>query len=146
MTAALAKNTEIESIARGMVVSVSDERLVLALPGTDYQLYLRPTVPASQITTPVGKRIKGTIEAKALRIYKFQGGGRFIEPVIGEPRIVAGMVMSVDSSQRRMLVDVSVPIWMALLPDQRADQFAEGELVNCYVESGARFTPVAIGE
>src|SRR5438552_7522459 len=134
-------NIETDSIARGILLSLGDDRLVLGLAGTDYQLQLRPTVPASQITTPIGKRIRGTIHAQALRMFKATGGGRFIEPIIGEPRIVAGLVLAVDQANRRLLVDVAAPMWMSLATDQPADEFAQGELVNCYVESGTRFTP-----
>ena len=76
-------------------------------------------------------------------MYKFTGGGRFIEPIIGEPRIVAGLVLAVDLPKRRVLVDVAAPMWMTLVKDQPADEFVAGDLVNCYVESGTRFTPKA---
>src|SRR5262249_55671258 len=108
---------------------------------TEYELHLKPAIPASQITTPMGKRIKGTIRAQALRIFTASGGGRFIEPIMGEPRIVAGTILAIDKPGRRLLVDVAVPMWMTLDPLQRIDHFAEGELVNCYVASGTTFTP-----
>lgn len=141
MSAAASLNIETEQIARGILESLSEDRLVLAISGTNYQLHLKPGVPASQITTPIGKRIKGTIHGQALRIFKATGGGRFIEPVIGEPRIVAGMLLRVDKPKRRLLVDVSVPMWLTLEKVQTTSDFAEGDLVNCYVQSGMHFTP-----
>jgi len=131
-----------QEIARGILESLSDHALVLSAPGTDYQLHLTPSVPASQIATPPGKRIKGTIHARALRMFTAAGGGRFIEPIWGEPRIVAGYVLAVDQPTNRVLVDAAVPMWMTLEPRQSADSFKVGELVNCYVASGTRFTPV----
>jgi len=128
----------VNEIARGVVESADAGRLVLRIPQTDYRLQLVPTGP---ISTPVGKRIKGVIHAKALRLFATQGGGKFIEPVIGEPRIVAGMVIAVDALARRVLVDVSVPMWMTLDDRQPKLEVAVGELVNCYVESGINFTP-----
>jgi hypothetical protein len=128
----------VNEMARGVVESVDSDRLVLAIPQTDYQLHLVPTSP---ITTPVGKRIKGVIHAKALRLFATQGGGKFIEPVIGEPRIVAGMVLAVDAPNRRVLVDVAVPMWMTLDERQPKLEVSVGELVNCYVASGMTFTP-----
>lgn len=133
---------ESQAIACGILQELRDDRLVLAIPGTDYRLHLAPAVPASSITTPVGKRLRGTIEAEALRIFTAQGGGQFIEPIEGAPRIVAGRVLAVDAAQRRLLVNVATPMWLKLLPEQPIEQFAEGAMVNCYVESGARFTPV----
>jgi hypothetical protein len=139
--AALMMNIETESIARGVVEGVSDHKIVLGIPATNYQLHLTLTVPVAQITVPIGKRIRGIIEAQALRVFRAAGGGQFIEPIIGEPRIIAGLVFACDPSRRRLLIHVPVPIWITLEPDQTTDAFKEGDLVNCYVDSGAKFTP-----
>ncbi len=133
---------EARALARGILESISDERLVLRLSGTAYKLHLVPTVAAAQISTAPGKRIKGTIEARALRAHTAEGGGRFIEPIDGAPRIVAGAVIAVDTQQDRVLIDVAVPLWISLQPPQQAADFANGALLNCYIESGATFTPV----
>ena len=133
---------ESQDVFRGILESLSDQKIVVAVAGTDYRLHLRPAVPASQINTAIGKRIKGTVHAKALRLFKAAGGGRFIEPIIGEPRIVAGAVLAIDESKRRLLVDVGIPMWMALADGQSTQDFSIGDLVNCYVESGATFRPL----
>ncbi len=133
---------EARALARGILESISDEQLVLRVPGTAYRLHLIPTVTAAEINTAPGKRIKGTIEARALRAHTAEGGGRFIEPVDGAPRIVAGAVIAVDTEQDRVLIDVAVPMWISLQPPQQAADFANGALLNCYVESGATFSPV----
>src|SRR5262245_5975891 len=130
-----------QEVARGVLESLGEYRVVLSVPGTDYQIHLAPAVPAAQLTTPLGKRIKGTIHVNALRIFKARGGGRFIEPIWGEPRIVAGFVLAVDAAKRRILVDVAVPMWMTLDERQDPGLFSVGDLVNCYVASGATFTP-----
>lgn len=130
------------SLARGILESLNDDELVLSLPHTNYRIHLVPTVPAGEISSHVGKRVKGMIQARALRMHRAQGGGRFIEPVWGAPRIVAGKVVSVDEPNRRVLVDVSVPIWVTAPEGQDFSEMHEGELVNFYVESGTRFRPV----
>ncbi len=144
-SATAASSPDINALAtvRGVLQSVADDKIVLSLPHTDYQLHLVPTVLASAIATPVGKRLKGTIHAKALRIFKAEGGGggQFIEPLEGAPRIVAGRVLHVDHPNRRMLVDMAAPVWVTLVEGQPADMFAAGDMVNCYVESSTRFTP-----
>ncbi len=136
-----ATDSEIDGVMRGVLEALSDDRIVIALPHTDYRLHLVPGVPAASIATPIGKRLKGVIHARALRMFKASGGGLFIEPLEGAPRIVAGRVIHVDAAQRRVLVDVAAPMWMTLAPDNAADEFAPGEMVNCYLESGTRFTP-----
>lgn len=132
---------EFDDVARGIIQSLIDARIELTISGTNYQIHLTPAVPVAQIAVAVGKRITGRIHGKALRIFKAHGGGRFIEPIWGEPRIVAGIVQAVDEPNRRILVDVAVPMWLTLAERQPADMFKVGDLVNCYVESGTRFEP-----
>lgn len=138
-----AMDVQAESTVRGVLEEKRDDAIVISLPHTDYRLHLVPSVPVPAITTPVGKRIKGEIHARALRMFKATGGGggQFIEPLEGSPRIVAGRVLSVDSTSRRVLVQAAAPMWMTLAPDNTPDQFAPGDMVNCYVESGTRFVP-----
>lgn len=73
-------------------------------------------------------------------MHRASGGGRFIEPIDGAPRIVQGAVLEVDAPGRRLLIDVAAPFWISLQADQPADEFAVGELVNCYLASGATFS------
>jgi hypothetical protein len=137
--------TDIEprALTRGVLESLEDHELVLAVHHTEYKLYLTPAVPAGEIVTPVGGRIKGTIHARALRMHTARGGGRFIEPVWGAPRIVAGTVRAMDEQGRRVLVDTGVPMWVEAPQGQDLGAIREGELVNFYVESGTRFEPAA---
>ncbi|MHC4414516.1 MAG: hypothetical protein ACYS0G_04450 [Planctomycetota bacterium] len=135
-------DVDTQALARGVLTSLTDSVLVLAVPGTEYRLQLVPTVPAGEISTPVGKRVKGTIRATALRMHAAQAGGRFIEPVWGAPRIVAGRAVAVDAENKRVLVDASVPMWVSPPDGQDFSVIREGGLVNFHVESGATFTPV----
>lgn len=131
--------TQVDDLACGVVHALSDGQIVLAVPGTDYQVQL---VISDSTAVLQGKRIRGRIQGQALRLFKAHGGGRFIEPIWGEPRIVAGFVRAVDPANRRILVDVAVPIWLTLVEHQPPDLFKVGDLVNCYVKSGLQFEPV----
>jgi len=137
-------NTQLDNqaLARGVLESLDDGVLVLSIPGTSYRLHLVPTVPAGEIDAPQGGKIKGLIQARALRIHPARGGGRFIEPVWGAPRIVAGRVVAVDATNHRVCVDAAVPMWVTVPPGQDLAAIQPGELVNFYVESGATFRPV----
>jgi hypothetical protein len=130
-------------IARGVLQELGPEKLVLTVPGTNYRLHLTPGIPVANITTPIGKRIKGRIHANALRLFKADsgGGGQFIEPIWGQPRIIAGLVQHVDAANRRMLIEAAVPMWLTVEADQRPDLFVPGDMVNGYIQSGATFTP-----
>jgi hypothetical protein len=114
--------------------------LVLSIPGTQYRLHLVPEVPPQEISTVPGKRIRGVIRATALRLHPAAAGGRFIEPVWGEPRIVQGVILAVEPD--RVLVDASVPMWVALAEEDRGRAPLEpGQMVNFYVTSGTSFRP-----
>lgn len=134
--------TEPKALARGILESLEDDELVLSIPHSEYRLHLVPTVPAGEFGGYVGKRIRGVIQAVALRIHRAQAGGQFIEPIWGAPRIVAGTVGSIDESTRRVLVDASVPMWVTVPVGQDLESLHEGDLVNFYVQSGATFRPV----
>ncbi|MHC5114281.1 MAG: hypothetical protein ACYTGP_07625 [Planctomycetota bacterium] len=136
-------NVDDQAMARGVLESIDGERIVLKLPGTDYRVTLRVAESARGQLPAVGKRVRGTITGRALRIHPASGGGRFIEPVDGEPRIVAGSVLAIDADAHRVLVNVAVPMWLEMEPEQDFSVLHVGELVNCYVESGASFLPAS---
>ncbi len=138
----MSPHTKPDTLARGILESLTDEQMVFAVPHTEYKLHLTPTVPAGEFSKYVGKRISGVIEAVALRIHPAQAGGCFIEPIWGAPRIIAGKVCSVDEAERRVLVDAGVPMWVTAPEGQDLSALVEGQLVNFYVQSGTSFRPV----
>lgn len=130
-------------VCRLVLEQKSDDQVVMSVPGTSYRLQFRPTVPASAIATAEGKRIRGIVRGKAQRMHAAHAGGRFIEPVSGQPRIVQGTVIAVDGGNNRLLIEMVIPAWLDVEPGQKASEFAVGQMVNMYVESGMTFTPVA---
>lgn len=129
-------------IVRAVLEEITGDVLVLEVPGTNYKLQLKTADNGESITTEQGKRIKGIIHAKAMRMHNAKAGGKFIEPVWGEPRIVSGVVLAVDESKNRLLVDVSLPMWVEVYEGQQAQQFAAGQMVNFYVQSAMEFEQV----
>jgi hypothetical protein len=129
-------------VARGILQSAQDGRLVLSLPHTDYELHLVPAAPAGDLRDRVGRRVTGVIAGAALRIHPSAGGGRFIEPVIGEPRIIAGVVREIDAAAGSIVIDVGVPIRLRTMEAQDYSVLEVGALANCYVRSGMTFTPI----
>jgi hypothetical protein len=132
---------QVQSLAQGRIDAISEVLLVLAIPGTHYRLHLSPRGRISPDREAVGQRVSGQVEARGLRLWRSRGGGRFIEPVDGPPRIIAGIVRHVDVAGNRLLIDASVPIWVTLQPADHAAAHSPGDLVNCYVESGTSFAP-----
>ena len=127
-------------LMRGVLESANGGEITISLPGTDY--LLRFAQGGATAVHP-GKRIKGRVQVKALHMHRAAAGGAFIEPMMGQPRIVQGVVRGVDPASNRLLVEVVVPMWVEPFDGQQATDFAAGDMVNFYVQSGAVFTPVA---
>jgi hypothetical protein len=123
-------------IATGVLAEKSPEKLVLAVPGSDYRLHL---VPDGAIDAGINDRISGTISASARRVDVIKAGGRYIEPVFGRPRRVQGRIIGGDVKANTLTVLASVPVTVALMPNQKAGKFAVGQMVSFDVEPGARF-------
>jgi hypothetical protein len=123
-------------IATGVLAEKSPEKLVLAVPGTDYRLQL---VPAGQIETGLNERISGTIRANARRVDVISAGGRYIEPIFGRPRRVQGRIIGGDPKANTLVVLACVPVTVNLMDHQQAGQFAVGQMVSFDVEPGASF-------
>lgn len=126
------------NIARGILAAADDDQIILAIPGTDYQLKLKVYQRPS---TEIGKRITGTIRAEARRIDVVKTGGRYVEPVMGRPRRVQGEIVAIDPGAQTVTVHAGVPIMCKTDGRQRAEQFQVGDFVSFDVLPGANFTP-----
>jgi hypothetical protein len=132
------------SLARGTLVEHLPETatrpsmVVLSFPNTSYQTHL---IPGAPIGTEPGKRIVGTIHARARRIDRVVTGGRYIEPVFGRPRRVQGSVIGHGGEGgNELIVDATVPIHITPMdPRQKAADFAQGDFVSFDVMEGATF-------
>jgi hypothetical protein len=131
------------TLARGVLAQVlpatatRPAHVVLTFPNTSYEMHL---VPSGDVRTPLGKRIIGTIRARARRIDVVESGGRYVEPVYGRPRRVQGSVLAVDSDA--VVVDAGVPIRCTPTdPRQKPADFSPGQFVSFDVLDGAIFTP-----
>lgn len=124
------------------LAACTGDRITVRVPGTEYflDLYLPDGMapPAA-----VGRRIRGVIQGKALRMHAHAGGGLFIEPLVGEPRIVSGRVRGIDRAAGVILLDVGVPMQLACLPGQDLRNLEVGGMASCHVKSRMLFTPIA---
>ncbi|HYE02145.1 MAG TPA: hypothetical protein VD963_02800 [Phycisphaerales bacterium] len=118
------------------------EMVRLHVPGTNYELHL---VPGGPLPGPAGSKVVGRIEAAARRIDLVGAGGRYIEPVAGNPRRVQGMVIGVDEVGGRVIVNAGATVHLKPTDArQRAGQFEPGTMVSCDVLDGATFTPATV--
>lgn len=121
----------------GPMTAGKPEFVVLGFANTNYRMRLTPTAP---ITTRVGKPITGTIHAKARRIDVVGTGGRFVEPVFGEPGRIQGRVVAIQGAE--VVVHAGMPIAATPTdPRQQAGDFRVGQFVSFDIDPGASFSP-----
>jgi hypothetical protein len=128
-----------EKLARGVLADVGEsdgqKTVTIAFPDTSYEIRL---VSEGDVSTPVGKRIVGTINVRARRIDAVDAGGRFVEPIYGRPRRVQGRVIAVDGDA--IVVDAGVIVHATPTDGrQSATDFEPGQLVSFDVLKGASF-------
>ncbi|MEE2906482.1 MAG: hypothetical protein VX527_01485 [Planctomycetota bacterium] len=112
--------------------------VVLNPPGNSYELHLSVDTPLKDVL--VGDRIIGTARARALRVHPATGGGAFIEPIAGAPRIVAGRVISNDE-HGMILVRSAIPLLVELEDETDRATCIPGAFINFHVQSGTTFQP-----
>lgn len=134
MSATATSGTTVE----GPILEVGHAYITLALLGTDYKIHLVPTKGGTHaVGLTAGTRVHGTIHAKARRVDVIRAGGRFIEPVIGRPRRLAGRISATDPQHNTITVQCGAPFICVLTANQNAADFQVGSLVTFDVERGA---------
>ncbi len=126
-------------IARVVIEKARDGRVRVSVARTNYRIDLVDASGGSAANATVGRPLEGRIRAKALKMHRAAAGGTFIEPIEGTPRIVQGRVLATDTVNNTAIVHAVVPMRIDVPPGQCASDFATGDLVNFYVESGATF-------
>lgn len=132
-----------KGLTRGVLEEIHAETatkpafIVIGLYNTEYRLHL---LPVGEITAEPGSRILGAIRAEAKRVDVVKTGGKYVEPVYGQPRRVQGKVIETDTSRNTLTVDAAAPFVCRLTDHrQRASDFEAGQFVSFDVLSGASF-------
>ncbi len=128
------------TLVQGKVLSAEPGRVILGLPGTDYQVHLATD---GQVKADPTGFARGRVTARARRVDVVRHGGRFIEPVYGRPRRLQGVVTSVDAAAGTITVQGPCPFVCTLTARQNPQDFEPGQLVGFDMESGAKFEPAA---
>lgn len=123
-------------VATLRLAACTDGVAEFTVPGTQYRLHL--AVDAG-FDAETGRRVKGRVRGRALRMHRAGAGGNFIEPLQGRPRIVQGTVLAVDPAANEVILDLVVPVRVAMHEGQSATAFSTGDVVNFYMEPGTRF-------
>lgn len=119
--------------ARVRVVRVLDGVAHVTVPETHYQLQLK--VEDGAVVEP--GPMSCVVQASALKVHPTTGGGQFIEPSAGAPRIICGLLRAIDPASRRLLVDAVIPMWIQIDETTDLSSLRIGGLVTSYLSSGA---------
>ena len=117
-----------------LLCSLKNHHAVFSVPETNYSIHAN----VSEDTPPLENgRVRGYFIGEALRLHPARGGGLFIEPMVGEPRIVAGRLSILEE---RIAVIKSVIIFcLKIEKTQIVEDLVVGNFVNGYVHSGITF-------
>jgi hypothetical protein len=130
-----------QSIGRFYLKRGTADLVVINLPGTQYELHLRPTGPAE--SSPQG-RVRGIVRVPVWKLDTVTAGGAYIEPVYGRPRRVQGSVIGFEPGTNSVIVDIcGKPIIGDLPPRWSAASVAPGSRVGLDVQEGGTFEPHA---
>ena len=132
----MSSNSEFPADFDSVMKAITSESIVLNPPGNNYEIECVLESPVHDVEP--GDRITGAVHASALRVHGAGGGGAFIEPVTGEPRIVAGRVLVNDGSGP-ILIRSAIPMLVELSDDADRAVCVPGEFVNFHVASGVVF-------
>ncbi|MFG0258490.1 MAG: hypothetical protein ACF8GE_11360 [Phycisphaerales bacterium JB043] len=128
------------AVSRAIVHALDDDSITLAIPGTSYRIALRPkhTVKAT-----AGDTIEGVIACQAMRMDVLKSGGKFLEPIEGRPRRIAGRIVAIDERNNTVTINAGTPFTVTPHALQKASQFEIDQIVTMGVKDGATFEPVS---
>lgn len=96
--------------ARGRILRIENNLVVFNPAGTTYELHL--VSPGPETPTPSPYTLSAYIRATARKIWTMPGGGNFVTPIFGPPKVVQGRVRYLE--ERLAVVQAGVPILLAL--------------------------------
>ena len=127
-----------ELTVRGRLAARQSGSIEIVIPETAYKLHL---VCEEDVLGDIGDAVRGVVTAVALKIHVAAAGGRFISPMNGEPRIIAGHVLSMSTAEGTAVVQSIIPLEIRVEDSDFLSSLTVGELVNFHVRSGASWQP-----
>jgi hypothetical protein len=126
--------------ARGKIVRIEGATVVFAPADTKYQLHLALNGDASKL--PAGDA-EAVIHVAARKVLGVSGGGNFVAPIFGSPRMLQGRILQLDAKQ--MVLQCGLPIVVDLPAEAHAVDLTYGPLevggrCNVVAQPGASFT------
>lgn len=128
------------TVARLYLKGQTPDLVTLNIPGTHYELHLKPT---EEVTPSPQGRVRGQVRLPVWKLDVVTAGGAFIEPVYGKPRRVQGSVTAVLPLTNSVVVDVCGQPIIGDLPSRwNAAELVIGSRVGLDIPEGGTFEPV----
>ena len=129
-----------EHAAKGKIIEVRENLVVVCPNNTNYQLHL--ICEEGRYSGPRNEPVEVVVKGVARKMWTVVSGGNFISPIFGPPRIVQGRVRYADESV--LVVQAGATFTLELPASDMAIDLTNGpitvgSLVNATVMPGATF-------
>ena len=131
-------------VTKGKVTEVFVEGVTFTPAGGTYVLKLHTP---SRYTGPVNKPVEGLLKVTGRKVYTVPSGGNFITPIVGQPKIIQGLVKYIDDRQIVVQGAPNVNVIVDLPTGEYAIDFNDGRvrvgaMANVVAFPGASFEPL----
>ena len=114
--------------------SLKGYQAIFSVPDTNYVIHANLSEDSLHLEKG---RVRGYFMGEALRLHPARGGGLFIEPMVGEPRIVAGRLAVLEEGIA--VIKSVIVLCLKIEKTQVVEDLVVGNFVNGYVHSGITF-------
>ena len=116
-------------MAKFVVESVAGGMVTLRVPSMNYRNSF-VVKGGTGAELKAGERVSGRIVAPAWKLDRVEMGGNYVEPLVGKPRRMQGMVLAVDAARNELVVQVGYEVTVKLPEKYKAGDYTVGERVG----------------
>jgi hypothetical protein len=122
---------------KGVILRQEEGVVVFRPIDTSYEHHL---IAPAGFSAEVGRNVRAVIRVKARKVYTVMSGGNFVQPILGQPRIIQGRVTALEGGtlyvKAASLFAVELPTGRDSI-DMANGEFAINSLVNVVALPGA---------
>lgn len=122
---------------KGVILVQQDGYVIFRPIDTSYEHHL---IAPAGFHAEAGRNVRAVIRVKARKVYTVMSGGNFVQPILGQPRIIQGRVVTLEGGtlyvKAGSLFAVELPTGRDTI-DMANGEPAVGSLVNVVALPGA---------
>jgi hypothetical protein len=111
--------------ARGRILRIENGLVVFNPAATTYEIHLASAGPEMPRPTPY--MVSAYVRATARKVWTMPGGGNFVTPIFGPPKVVQGRVRYLE--ERLAVIQAGLPVHVALPADSVDYDLERGPVV-----------------